>query len=91
MRYRALPLIVLLLLTGCDQIASRQAQAPTKNGVPVGRFTIVHSPHIQRDTMLLDTATGETWELVTKDKTPDSELTWVKVEMSDPLPNTNSN
>jgi hypothetical protein len=41
--------------------------------------------------MLLDTATGETWELVTKDKTPDSELTWVKVEMSDPLPNTNSN
>jgi len=28
-----------------------------------GRYVIVHSPHIQSDTMLLDTATGKTWQL----------------------------
>ncbi|HEX7856254.1 MAG TPA: hypothetical protein VF489_09065 [Sphingobium sp.] len=28
-----------------------------------GRFVIVHSPHVQRDTVLLDTATGKTWQL----------------------------
>lgn len=29
-----------------------------------GRFVIVHSPHVQRDTILLDTMTGKTWTLV---------------------------
>ncbi|MBB3692454.1 hypothetical protein [Sphingomonas sp. BK580] len=24
---------------------------------------IVHSPHVQKDTILLDTATGKTWQL----------------------------
>lgn len=31
-----------------------------------GRYVIVHSPHLQSDTVLLDTATGKTWAL-TKD------------------------
>jgi hypothetical protein len=26
-----------------------------------GRYVIVHSPHIQSDTVLLDTVTGKTW------------------------------
>ena len=30
-----------------------------------GRFAIVHSPHTQKDTVLLDTATGKTWQLRT--------------------------
>jgi hypothetical protein len=30
-----------------------------------GRYIIVHSPHIQRDTVLLDTVTGKTWVMVT--------------------------
>lgn len=87
MRYRPLFLLAALLLAGCDQLAPR----PAKNETPVGRFTIVHSPHIQLDTMLLDTSTGETWQLVTKDKNEDSELTWQRVEMADPLPAANSN
>ncbi|MFP5434943.1 MAG: hypothetical protein ACLGIM_17750 [Alphaproteobacteria bacterium] len=32
--------------------------------VGAGRYIIVHSPHVQRDTVLLDTATGKTWQLV---------------------------
>jgi hypothetical protein len=28
-----------------------------------GRYVIVHSPHIQSNTMLLDTLTGKTWQL----------------------------
>ena len=32
-------------------------------GAQEGRYVIVHSPHIQRDTVLLDTATGKTWQL----------------------------
>jgi hypothetical protein len=44
-----------------------------------GRYQIVHSPHIQKNTMLLDTETGRTWSLgVDKDENytwePD---TWV--------------
>jgi hypothetical protein len=28
-----------------------------------GRYVVVHSPHVQRDTVLLDTATGKTWQI----------------------------
>jgi len=31
---------------------------------PINRFIIVHSPHVERDTVLLDTVTGRSWELV---------------------------
>ena len=30
----------------------------------VGRYVIVHSPHVERDTVLLDTATGKSWTMV---------------------------
>ena len=30
-------------------------------GADMGRFTIVHSPHVENDTVLLDTVTGKTW------------------------------
>lgn len=91
MRYRLLSSLALLLLAGCNQVAPRQSQTSGQDGPPVGRFTIVHSPHIERDTMLLDTATGETWQLATKSKDEDSALTWQSVEMADPLPTVNSN
>lgn len=91
MRYRALSSLALLLLAGCDQLAPRQPQTSAKSGTLAGRFTIIHSPHIQRDTMLLDTATGETWQLVTKGKSEDSALTWERVEMAEPLPAVNLN
>jgi hypothetical protein len=29
----------------------------------VGRYTIIHSPQIESDTILLDTVTGRTWQL----------------------------
>lgn len=38
-----------------------QSETAPPAASPVGRFTIVHSPHTQRDTILLDTATGKTW------------------------------
>ncbi len=31
--------------------------------VEIGRYTIIHSPLLEADTMLLDTATGRTWQL----------------------------
>ena len=30
----------------------------------VGRYVIVHSPHVESDTVLLDTATGKSWAMV---------------------------
>lgn len=59
--------------------------APAQAG-PVGapgRYVIVHSPHIQSDTMLLDTATGKTWQLtkfVDRDGEP---VAWEPVARTD--------
>lgn len=49
-------------------------------GAP-GRYIIVHSPHVQRDTVLLDTATGKTWQLQT-DSSRDASI-WVPLARSD--------
>ena len=40
-----------------------ERQEPATDPIPqtVGRFVIVHSPQVERDTVLLDTATGKTW------------------------------
>jgi hypothetical protein len=56
---------VLLLssLASCGQLTSHSSSEDQK--VQIGRYVIVHSPHIQSDTVLLDTATGKTWEEVT--------------------------
>lgn len=53
-------LTAFVLLLGSTTVAIAQA-GPV--GAP-GRYVIVHSPHVQRDTVLLDTATGKTWVLV---------------------------
>lgn len=47
---------ITLVLAGCDRGKAEQAD--------INRYTIVHSPHIERDTQLLDTATGDTWVFV---------------------------
>ena len=52
-----------LVLAGCDQ----KSPAP----LPTGRFAIVHSPHVERDTQLLDTWTGQSWLLVEAPGQPD--------------------
>jgi len=76
MRYLSACCILFLLLTGCDQKAhpsaavvpptpsAAQPPAPTPTPLSeVGRFVIVHSPQTERDTVLLDTETGQTWQL----------------------------
>ena len=92
MRCYVLLLMSGALLAGCDQVA--QMAADDQNQVlhpPVGRFTIVHSPHVRRDTMLLDTATGVTWLWVSQTSGASSSAnegmgTWQQIEMADPLP-----
>lgn len=54
-------LLCALALTGCDQLTGSAKTQPRER---VGRWSIIHSPHMARDTMLLDTATGNTWQLV---------------------------
>jgi hypothetical protein len=44
------------------------AQAGPVGGI--GRYVIVHSPHVQRDTILLDTVTGKTWQQRTINSRP---------------------
>jgi hypothetical protein len=55
----------LVLLS--TQAASAQApKAPTAGtAVSVVRFTIIHSPQTERDVILLDTVTGQSWALTT--------------------------
>jgi hypothetical protein len=47
-----------------------------------GRYVIVHSPHVQRDTVLLDTTTGKTWQL-TEDTSRDSAVYWEPLARAD--------
>ncbi len=61
----------LLMLSGCDQIrqANKSESKPkdqqnAAEASAVGRYVIVHSPQVERDTILLDTVTGKTWERV---------------------------
>ena len=57
-----------LALAGCSQpgrTANTERVETVKPSSEVGRYTIVHSPHMQRDTILLDTVTGRTWQQVT--------------------------
>ena len=66
--------IVALLLS-----SSALAQAGPVGGT--GRYVIVHSPHKQSDTVLLDTATGKTWQLQS-DAARDAVI-WVPMARSD--------
>lgn len=48
-----------------------------------GRYVIVHSPHIQSDTVLLDTATGKTWVLRQDSSRQGDLVGWVPMARTD--------
>ena len=52
------------LAVGLRDHAVAQTAVPVARYDAPGRYEIVHSPHLERDTMLLDTETGRTWGLV---------------------------
>lgn len=66
--------LAVACLTSCNT-------APNQPASPTGRYSIVYSPHIQRSTMLLDTATGKTWNLVTLGEEEDSGYGWEPVPL----------
>ena len=84
-------LLLLVAICGCDQLkptkAAAQAQAPSAQAPSpspeVGRYTIVHSPHVQSDTMLLDTVTGQTWQLDQFRDLKGEPLAWERVRRLD--------
>jgi hypothetical protein len=82
-------LAVLLLLVGlcsCDETRApkvARAQEKPKSASDVGRYVIVHSPHIQRDTMLLDTVTGQTWQMVQFSDLKGEPVAWQRVTKLD--------
>ncbi len=51
-------------------------------GAP-GRYVIVHSPHVQSDTVLLDTATGKTWQLTQDNSREGSPTAWAPMARID--------
>ena len=71
---------VACLLAGCAQSPSHD---PPKEQPQVGRYVIVHSPQIERDTVLLDTATGKTWEAVTFTNLEDAPTAWRPMARTD--------
>lgn len=75
MKYYMIPLITLL--AGC------QDKNPDLQSSHVGRYTIVHSPHNQMDTVLLDTATGKTWVQVTYEKMEGEPMGWEPMARED--------
>jgi len=64
MRTRFFVACCMALLAGpaLSQRSSSPAAAPAPTAS--GRYTIIHSPHLEKDTVLLDTVTGKTWILV---------------------------
>ncbi len=54
---------------------SALAAAPSPAGP--GRYTIVHSPQVENDTILLDTATGQTWRQVEIADVKSNPVVWV--------------
>lgn len=88
MRAVLLLTVASLTIMGCDKLKPAPSPAAASNSpytveepqkplAPVvGRYTIIHSPEVERDTMLLDTATGDTWQLVNLGKGDKSGLGW---------------
>lgn len=54
--------LAALMLAGGARAAEPYRPAPEPAARP-GRYIVVHSPHVERDTILLDTETGRTWVL----------------------------
>ena len=83
-------------LCGCDRTPSAAGQASniqaanstgpleTAAAPQAGRWVVVHSPEAERDTILLDTATGRTWSRVQVGDLTDEPAAW------DPMPQLNS-
>jgi hypothetical protein len=72
----------VVALGGCDRLGF--GQAPKAATAPeIGRYVIVHSPEAERDTILLDTATGKTWSRVEVTDLVDDPPAW------DPMPQLN--
>jgi len=65
-------------LYGCSQ------QKPANPPPQVGRYVIVHSAEVERDTILLDTATGRTWSRVEVSDLTNDPAAW------DPMPQLNA-
>lgn len=88
-------LVALALLTaclfGCERLVPTggtraNSTAPAAAGIPqAGRYVIVHSSEVERDTILLDTATGRTWSRVEVGDLTDEPPAW------EPMPQLNSN
>lgn len=80
-------LVATLIVGGCDQQAEKTAVSPpATRSTPtteVGRYVIVHSPQIERDTVLLDTATGKTWQQVTWTDLQNNPTGWTAMARDD--------
>jgi len=61
-------------LNGCTP-----AKAPSTTNLQAGRYVIVHSPQVERDTQLVDTATGDTWVLTSVTSLNDEPFVWEPV------------
>ena len=88
---------ILMALGGCDKnnleansgtggnatVDADDANLKPAPVAAVGRYAIIHSPHIQADTVLLDTATGRTWQLVRTGEAQDSPNAWQDLPISE--------
>jgi hypothetical protein len=79
----AVALVALMSVASCSKPTPPSPTKPTVEQIlgpppPVvaGRYTIIHSPQVENDTMLLDTATGRTWRL---ENASAGEVVWVPV------------
>jgi hypothetical protein len=76
-------LLFLAAAFGCSKPRSSTgegAEAELAGESTVARFTIVHSPHVERDTILLDTLTGRTWTLVNVTDLTDEPAAWEPIK-----------
>ena len=76
---RLLPAFIVLI--AAPSVVSAQA-GPVGGS---GRYVIVHSPHIQRDTVLLDTVTGKTWQMQTDSSREGDPVVWTPLARTDNL------
>ena len=64
----------VVFLSGCGP-ASTNSTASTPPS-EIGRYVIVHSSQVERDTILLDTVTGKTWSRVVVTDLQDEPAAW---------------
>lgn len=85
---RGIILLTAVALSGCNRgPRTENVQQQQQQPVQIGRWTIIHSPHVQRSAMLVDTATGQTWSLVTVSEGTNERYAWEPVARSnEPLP-----